>query len=328
MKARTSRVRRDCEVLFSSGAGVDRSRRHSRVRFRVDGAGGRCRNVHRVHLRRGRPPTALRFANGLLRQKKFELAAQEYERILKAGATGAERDDARFGLGSAWLSMGRYREARGAFDDFLKGAPNDPRAVSARFRLGELSYLLGDLPAAREALEAFTSAKTDHPSLELAWTYLGDTCFGLDDLPGAKVAYERSLAAYPQGRTADRARYGLARTLAASGERDRALSLLDELVKKGSPEWVDRCWLQIGLIRESAGRLAEAVEAFSTLERVAPASRLRPEAQLHRGVALAGLGRAGEAAAATAAAGCERAGIDRTSRGARAGDDPARGPAF
>jgi TolA-binding protein len=238
---------------------------------------------------------SLRFANGLLRQKKFELAAQEYERILKAGARGPEREDARFGLATAWLSLGRYREARGAFDDFLKAAPDDPRALSARFRQGELSYLLGDLPAARAALETFTSAKTSHPSLELAWTYLGDTCFALEDLPRAKAAYERSLAAYPQGRSCDRARYGLARALAASGERDRALGLLDELAKKGSPEWVDRCWLQIGLIRESAGRLAESVEAMSALERVAPKSPLIPEARLHRAVALAGLGRAGEA---------------------------------
>ncbi len=191
--------------------------------------------------------------------------------------------------------MGRYREARGAFDDFLKGAPKDPRALSAGFRLGELSYLLGDLPAARKALETFTSGTTDHPSLELAWTYLGDTCFGLDDLPGARVAYERSLAAYPRGRSGDRARYGLARALAAAGERDRALSHLDELLKKRSPEWVDRCWLQIGLIRESTGRLAEAIEAFNAVERVVPTSPLLPEAQLHHGVALAGLGRAGEA---------------------------------
>jgi cellulose synthase operon protein C len=238
---------------------------------------------------------SLRFANGLLRQRKFELAAQEYERILKAGAAGAERDDARFGLGTAWLSTGRYREARGAFDDFLKGAPDDPRALSARFRLGELSYLLGELAAARAHLEAFTSAKTDHPSRELAWTYLGDARLGLDDPPGAKAAYERSLAGYPRGRSADRARFGLARALAATGERDRALSLLDELVKKGLPEWVDRCWLQIGLIRESAGRPAEAIDAFSTLERVAPGSLLKPEARLHRGLAIAGLGRTGEA---------------------------------
>ena len=139
---------------------------------------------------------ALKFANGLLRQKKFELAAEEYERILSAGVGEADRYEALIGLGTARLSIGRYREARESFSAFLKGAPNDPRARSAQYRLGELSYLLGDLPAAREALEKFTSATGQHPSLESAWTYLGDTCFGLEDLPGAKAAYERSIAAY------------------------------------------------------------------------------------------------------------------------------------
>jgi cellulose synthase operon protein C len=238
---------------------------------------------------------ALKFANGLLRQKKFELAAEEYERILGAGAAGTERHEALFGLGTARLSIGRYRDARESFDAFLNGAPNDPRTRSAQYRLGELSYLLGDLPAAREALEKFTSAGGQHPSLESAWTYLGDTCFGLEDMPQAKAAYERSIAAYPQGRTADRARYGLARTLAVSGERDKALVMLEALTKKGSPDWADRCWLQIGLIQESAGRLPEAVQAYQSLERIAPSSALAPEARLHRAIALVGLGRKPEA---------------------------------
>src|SRR5262249_39108078 len=155
----------------------------------------------------------------------------------------------------ARLGSGQYREAREAFNSFLKSAASDPRSRSAQYRLGELSYLLGDLSVAREALEAFTSAGGNHPSLEAAWDYLGDTCFGLEDLPKARVAYERSIAAFPEGRTSDRARYGLARTLAGSGERDKALSLLEELAKKGGTDWLDRCWLQIGLIRESDGRM-------------------------------------------------------------------------
>ena len=106
----------------------------------------------------------------------------------------------------------------------------------------------------------------------MALTYLGDTCFGLQDFPPARTAYQRSLAVYPNGRLADRAKYGLARTLAALGERDKALSLMQELAKAAKPEWVDRAWLQIGLIRKSDGRLAEAAEAFATLERVAPKS--------------------------------------------------------
>ena len=67
--------------------------------------------------------------------------------------------------------------------------------------------------------------------------------------------------------------------------------------KKGAPDWVDRSWLQIGLIRETEGRFADAVEAFSMLERVAPVNALRAEAGLHRGLALARLDRGDEAEA-------------------------------
>ena len=67
-----------------------------------------------------------------------------------------------------------------------------------------------------------------------------------------------------------------------------------DLAKAGEHDWVDRAWLQIGLIEESGGRFTEAVEAFATLEKVAPRSALRPEARLHRALALARLNRSEE----------------------------------
>jgi TolA-binding protein len=244
-----------------------------------------------------RVPDGLRFAHGLLRQRKFDLAAEEYDRFLATGPTGLDRLDARFGLANARLYQGRYAEARRAFEEFLKGAPDDPRARTARYRLGELSYLTGDLPAARRALEAFTAAGGAHPGLETAWTYLGDVCFGLKDLPAARLAYERSLSTYPRGRLAARARYGLGRTLAGQGERDRALEMLRELARDGGPGWVDRAWLEIGAIESSAGRFAEVVEAMAALERAAPRSALRPEARYRRAGALVQLGRRDEGSA-------------------------------
>ncbi len=243
-----------------------------------------------------RIPDALKFANGLLRQRKYELAAEEYERFLKSSPGGTDGADARFGFANARLYQGRYQDARAGFDDYLKDAAHDdPRRITARYRLGELSYLVGDLGAARRELEAFTATKGRHLGFETAWTYLGDTCFGLQDWPSALKAYERSLADYPQGRLADRARYGLGRTLATLGERDRAITVLQELARQGGPDWVDRAWLQIGMIRKSAGQFAEAVEALSALERAVPRSALKSEAQFHRALALIGLGRAAEA---------------------------------
>ena len=242
-----------------------------------------------------RVPDALKFAHGLLRQRKFDLAAEEYDRFLDSVPKGLDRIDTLFGLGNARLYQGRYAEARRAFETFLKEAAEDSRARTAQYRLGELSYLTGDLPAARRALEAFTAAKADHPGLETAWTYMGDVCFGLNDLPGARLAYERSLSAFPRGRMADRARYGLGRTLAGLGERDRALRVLRDLAQQGTSEWVDRAWLQIGSIQQAAGRFAEVVDAMSALERAAPASALKHEAWLRRAQALGRLGRVEEA---------------------------------
>jgi cellulose synthase operon protein C len=242
-----------------------------------------------------RVPDALKFAHGLLRQRKFDLAAEEYNRFLDTGPKGPDRIDALFGLGNAELYQSRYKEARQAFEDFLDEAAGDPRARTAQYRLGELSYLTDDLPAARRALEAFTATKGDHPGLETAWTYLGDVYFALKDLPAARRAYERSLTAFPRGRMADRARYGLGRTLANLGDRDQAIGLFRELAKQGASEWVDRAWLQIGTIEQGAGRFAEVVEAMSALERAAPASTLKHEARLRRAQALVRLGRVEEA---------------------------------
>ncbi len=265
-------------------------------------------------------PDALKFANGLLRQKKYDLAAEEYDRFAKSGAKGRDLDDARFGLANSRLYLGNYREARQAFDEFLKGAPEDSRKLTARYRLGELAYLLGDLPAARESLEEFRAATSDHAGLEMALTYLGDTYFGLQDFAKAPGSYQQSLAVYPQGRLAERAKYGLARTLAALGERDRALALMRELIKQGNPEWIDRAWLQIGLIRKSASQWGEAVDAFATLERVAPQSPLRGEAQFQRGAGPGAARAAGGGGTLVEIAGDRRSCFPGRTGGARVGD--------
>ena len=56
---------------------------------------------------------------------------------------------------------------------------------------------------------------------------------------------------------------------------------MQELAKQSKPEWVDRAWLQIGLIRKAAGQTRKPPKRLQR-ERVAPRSPLRPEAQLQR----------------------------------------------
>ncbi len=97
----------------------------------------------------------LNFANGLFRDRRYAMAAEEYERFLKAAPPGPDAIEARFGLANARLFQGQSELARHQFEEFLKAAPDHRNAPTAWFRIGETAYMLGDLPAARQALETF-----------------------------------------------------------------------------------------------------------------------------------------------------------------------------
>jgi cellulose synthase operon protein C len=242
----------------------------------------------------------LNFANGLLLQKHYARAAEEYGRFLKEVPTGPDAAEAHLGLAKArlFLNPPKYLEARRHFEEFRQMAPDHPYAPSALFRVGETSYLSRDpreLPAARAALEQFTASNPGHRDLESAWPYLGDVCFRMGDLPKARLAYEQSLVTAPLGRLADRARYGLAQTLAAQGEFDAALKIFTDLVDREALGWADLAQFQIGQAQTKAGRDAEAIAAFESLERAYPRSALVRESRLRRAEALARLSRYDEA---------------------------------
>ncbi len=240
----------------------------------------------------------LDFANGLYRNRRYDLAAEEYERFLRSARPGPEADmaDAWFGLGNARLFLGKYKEARQAFEAFVKLAPDHPGAATGRYRIGETAYVLGDLAEARRSLEAYAAGTSgDRRYAQAAWSHLGDIASRQADLPGARRAYENALRGDPQGSLANRARLGLGRTLAAQREAEPALKVLKELAARGGPEWADKAWLQIGVVEVAAGRPAEAVEAFEALEKAVPQSPLVAEARVDRAEALAQLGRRDEA---------------------------------
>ncbi len=244
-----------------------------------------------------RVPDALNFANGLFRDRRYDLAAEEYEGFLRTTQAGPDADDARFGLASARLFLGRYKEARQAFEAFLRSAPKDhPSAPTALFRVGETAYLLGDLSAAQSSLEKFLAENPGHRHEETAWSHAGDVALRLDDLPRARRAYEKVLSK-PGGRLAARARLGLARVLASQGETDAAVKTLEELVATGGPEWSDRARYEIGRTELAAGRFDRAASAFGALEKASPKSPLAPEASLRRAEALGKLDRRDEAEA-------------------------------
>lgn len=245
--------------------------------------------------RRVLPPT-LNFANALLNERRYELAADEYERFLKNARPGDDMADALYGLARSRLFLQQYSEAKRHLEEFLKLAPHHPSAATALFRLGEAAYLMRDLEASRQALERYVAEYPRHVHLDAAWPYLGDVRYGLGNLAGAREAYEKGLADHPSGPLADRSRYHLARVLAAQGETDRALAALDGLAR-GKGEWADRAGIQMGLIQLAAERHADALATFQRLEQTSPAGAAHNELVLRRAEALVGLKRGEEAEA-------------------------------
>jgi TolA-binding protein len=256
-------------------------------------------------------PEALLLANTFLRDRRYDLAAEQYEKFLETAAPGPDAAEARFGLANARLFLGEYKEARRQFEAFLEAAPEHANAPTAWFRVGETAYMLGDLRAARVALEKYTAANPGHRFLDMAWPYLGDVCFALKDLPKAREAYEKALAGFPEGRLVERAKYGLGRTLAAQGEFDGALTLFAELAKQGHREWADKARYQVAEVHTTAGRadeqrgqadaasrhFAASVSAYEAWEKAVPRAASLPEARLHKAEVLLKLGRRDEAEA-------------------------------
>lgn len=240
----------------------------------------------------------LDFANRLLRDRRYDLAAEEYEKAIKqAGQGGPEAAEARFGLASARWSLGQYPESRRQFEQFLQQAPKHSGAPTAWFRVGEIAYLLGDLPAALRALETYTSQYPDHRHLDSAWTYLGEVRYRQGDLDGAKQAYEQVLTRFPDGRFLQRARYGLGRALVAKKDYAGAISEFETIVQGGDPDWANKARSQLGMAQMAAGQPRQAITTFEALERSAPQGPLANEARLHRAEALARLERTDEAEA-------------------------------
>jgi len=243
-------------------------------------------------------PEGLEFANDLYRHRRYDLAAEQYEKFLRGAGSDAEQAEAWFGLGNARLFLGRYKDARQAFEAFVKLAPDHPSAPTGRYRIGETAYVLGDLAEARRSLEAYATAPTgDRRYAQAAWSHLGDIASRRDDLDGARRAYEAALRGNPQGSLANRARLGLGRTLAAQGEAAAALSVLKDLAAKGGPEWADKAWLQVGRVEAASGRWTEAAQAFEALEKASPRSPLLVEARVDRAEAMGKLGRVDDAEA-------------------------------
>ncbi len=242
-------------------------------------------------------PEELNFAAGLYQQRRYDLAAEEYQKFLARNPRGRDAADALYGLAGSKLMISQYEDARAAYREFLKRAPGDPRSSDVLYRVGETSALMGDLAVAKRALEDFTKTTPKHRFTQAAWVNLGEVDYKLGEHAKACDAYRKALEIEAKGRLADRSRFGLGLALAAIDRSTEAIRVLGELAEQGGVEWRDRAWNEIGRLHARAGKDADAVAAFESVERVAPKSRLIAVERIDRALALSRLGKHDQAEA-------------------------------
>lgn len=226
-------------------------------------------------------PENLKFANGLYQQRRYDLAAEEFQKYLAANAKSTSDDvaNATYALATCRLFLGQYAEARKAFDEFLAKAPKHPNVASAQFRVGETSYLMGDMQRAGEALKLFLDeAPAEHPQRDSALVYAGDVALRQEKPDAAIGFYQKAIEAFPTGRLTTRAVFGLGRSLAQKGQHKEALEQFQKLQKTGGQEWNERAWYQIVLENLELKQTAAATQALAELKMANPRGQLLADA--------------------------------------------------
>lgn len=232
----------------------------------------------------------LRFADGLFQQRRYDLAAEEYQKFLRENKQekSPEAIAANYALATSQLFLGRYAEARTSFENYLKIAPADhANFASAQFRVGETSYLMGDMEKAESALATYLDkSPASHSQRDSALVYAGDVALRREKLDAAIGFYEKSLDQFPKGRLATRAQFGLGRSLAQKNRNADALKLFRALQAAGGEEWSERAWYQIVLQEIALKQFDDAAKSLAELEKANPRGPSSPDARWKLATAL------------------------------------------
>jgi TolA-binding protein len=162
-------------------------------------------------------------------------ALPRFEGLRRGAPVPALAPDVVHGRALALYGLGRFAEAREAWEGLARLAVPRALQVELAFWLGDTLGRLGLAQAAVEHLQRFTAAGA-HPLIEAGILRLGWWSFAAGAPLESVKAYRWLLSAYP--RTAERAwaRLGLARALLALGDWPAARAEIAELGRQTPPD--------------------------------------------------------------------------------------------
>jgi TolA-binding protein len=133
---------------------------------------------------------ALNFAHKLLQEDEVALSSQAFSWILKQQPPLSIRVEAELGLADCLLLLGKYAEAKAAYETFVQTYPDAAEAVEARFHIANITLRQERRP--EEALAQFRAIEKGGKTLPSAEVKLniGDCLVWMDKIPDAIAVWQ------------------------------------------------------------------------------------------------------------------------------------------
>ena len=138
----------------------------------------------------------LDFAHGLYRQKRFELAAEEYANYLQTTKDGSLATEARFFLAESYVQLKREADALPLFMAVIEEAARSPGKVKeaeftqSLFRAGQINFNRKQFDEASKNFKIFLERFPDHPLRGQAIYLLAESRLERSDAAGAAEALQ------------------------------------------------------------------------------------------------------------------------------------------
>ncbi len=141
----------------------------------------------------------LGFARNLLGEEETALASRVFSRVLSREPTLETRLQAELGLADCLLQLGRYGEAKAAYEAFVQAYPQANEVTQARFRIADITLQHERRP--EDALEQLRAIEKGGRNISQSDVRLkiGDCLVWLDRVPEAIKVWQRVAAAGNSG---------------------------------------------------------------------------------------------------------------------------------
>ncbi|MBX9653058.1 tetratricopeptide repeat protein [bacterium] len=215
----------------------------------------------------------LDFAHGLYRQKRFELAADEYASYLNSHPDGPAVNEAKFFLAESYVQAKKEAEALPLFEMLIEQASKmpgtipEPQWTQSLFRAGQISFNRKQFDNADKYFQAFLDRFPDHPLRGQAIYLLAEARLERNDPAAAEQALSLAAHAKIEPSLADYILLTKGKLADQQNKAEEAAKLYRQVIEHLGSSTTDprigEAYYRLGTLRYKQKNYAEAVKILS-----------------------------------------------------------------